>query len=126
MAREPRLEGVPAAGLFGAVSAAGALVLLPFAAAEMAFGLAMPANGRAWLGIGGIVLFSSLLAFGGYQFGLRRFGARVTSVFMYLLPAYGVVLAVLFLGERFLPFHAVGIALILGGVILATRRASAA
>ena len=119
--RDDRLAALPAAALFGIVSMAGAAILLPFALAELVAGRPMPKGADAWLGIGGIVMFSSLLAFGGYQFGLRRFGPQVTSVFMYLLPGYGVVLAIAFLGERFKTFHAVGIALILGGVVLATQ-----
>ena len=41
-------------------------------------------------------------------------------MFMYLMPAYGVVLAVSFLGEEFHPYHAAGIGLIMLGVIMAT------
>ena len=43
---------------------------------------------------------------------------RVT--FMYLLPPYGVGLAILFLGEEFHIYHAAGIALVMAGVIIAT------
>ena len=81
----------------------------------------MPSSERAWTGLAGIVVFSSLIAFGGYQFGLRRFGPATTSVFMYLLPAYGVLMSVVFLGEAFETHHAIGIVLVLGGVVLATR-----
>ena len=118
--RDASLAPFSAAGLFGTVAGLGALLLAPFAAWEWASGLPMPTSERAWTGLAGIVLFSSLIAFGGYQFGLRRFGAQVTSVFMYLLPVYGTGLAVIFLGERLQPFHGAGIALVLGGVVLAT------
>jgi drug/metabolite transporter (DMT)-like permease len=40
---------------------------------------------------------------------------------MHLMPAFGVVLAWLFLGERLYLFHWIGIALILAGIALATR-----
>ena len=118
--RDERVSGFGAAALFGLVAGAGALLLLPFAAAEWWAGAPMPTTPRAWTGIAGIVVFSSLIAFGGYQFGLRRFGAAVTGVFMYLLPIYGVLLAVLFLGERVEPFHGAGVVLILSGVVVAT------
>ncbi len=65
-------------------------------------------------------MFSSLLAFSGFQFGVRTLGPSVAGVFMYLLPPYGVLMAVAILGESFEPFHAAGIALVMGGVILAT------
>lgn len=123
--RDTRLAAVGAAGLFGLIAGAGAVLLAPFALGEWLAGAPIPTTGRAWTGIAGIVVFSSLLAFGGYQFGLRRFGAQVTSVFMYLLPIYGTGLAVLFLGERVEPFHAAGIALVLCGVVAATLPARA-
>jgi drug/metabolite transporter (DMT)-like permease len=37
------------------------------------------------------------------------------------MPVFGTLLAVIFLGESFQPFHVVGIALILVGVYLAGR-----
>ena len=38
------------------------------------------------------------------------------------MPLFGCVLAVLFLGERFHLFHAIGIALIAAGIVLASLR----
>ena len=119
--REPGLGRLPAPAIFGLISGAGAILLAPFALIELLSGADMPTSIRAWAGVLGIVLCSSLIAFGGYQFGLRRFGPAVTSVFMYLLPVYGVLLATTLLGEAFRTYHAAGIALVLGGVILATR-----
>jgi drug/metabolite transporter (DMT)-like permease len=40
-------------------------------------------------------------------------------VFIHLMPAFGSLLAIVALGERFRAFHAAGIALVLGGVWLA-------
>lgn len=106
--------------LFSIVAAAGALLIAPFALAEWLSGQAMPATATAWRDIAGIVVFASLLAFSGFQYGTRTLGASVAGVFMYLLPPYGVFLAVTFLGEAFLSYHAAGIALVMGGIILAT------
>ncbi len=118
--RSPRLAPLSNLALFSAVAAAGALTLLPFAAAEFLLDLPMPSTASAWGSIAGIVVFSSLLAFSGFQFGVRRLGPSAAGVFMYLLPPYGVFLAVAFLGETFHPFHAAGIALVMGGIALAT------
>ncbi len=106
--------------LFALVAAAGALLLLPVSLLELAAGAPMPSTAAAWGGIGGIVLFASLLAFSGFQFGVRQLGAPVAGLFMYLLPPYGVALAVMMLGETLHGFHAVGIALVMGGIMLAT------
>ncbi len=48
--------------------------------------------------VAGINVFASLLAFSGYQYGVRHLGAPMTGMFMYMLPVYGVGLSVIFLG----------------------------
>lgn len=116
----PRTSAMPVSALFGAITIAGALLLAPFALWEWMSGARMPSTVSAWGGIAGIVVFSSLLAFGGYQYGVARLGASTTSIFMYLLPVYGVGLAVLVLGEPFHAHHMVGILTVLGGLVLAT------
>ncbi|MCY0146908.1 DMT family transporter [Hoeflea sp. G2-23] len=115
-----RTDGLPVSALFGTITVAGALLLAPFAFWEWQSGAHMPVTISAWGSIAGIVLFSSLLAFSGFQYGVARLGASTASVFMYLLPVYGVGLAVLVLGEPFHTYHAVGIATVLGGLVLAT------
>lgn len=122
--RSPPLATLSNLALFCAVAAAGALTLLPFAAGEFLLAEPMPRTASAWTSIAGIVVFSSLLAFSGFQYGVRRLGPSAAGVFMYLLPPYGVFLAVTFLGETFHAFHAVGIALVMGGIALATAPAA--
>lgn len=118
--RNPKISNVSSPALFALIAAAGSITLLPFMLFEVSAGATIPLTAEAWLNIAGIILCASLLAFSGYQFGLRILGPSVTGVFMYLLPPYGVFLAVTFLGEAFLPYHWVGIALVMAGVILAT------
>jgi drug/metabolite transporter (DMT)-like permease len=50
-------------------------------------------------------------------------GASAAGVTLHLLPLFGTALAILFLGESFQAFHAVGFATILAGVVVATRKA---
>lgn len=124
--RTSGLQKASNAALLGLLAVAGAVLLLPFAAFEIAAGAPLPGSAAAWGGIAGIVVFASLLAFSSFQFGIRMLGAPLAGVFMYLMPPYGVMLAVIFLGERLEPFHAAGIALVMGGVILATLPTSRA
>lgn len=118
--RSPRLQRVPNAALLGVLAAIGALMLVPASLVELAVGARLPASGTAWGGIAGIIVFASLLAFSSFQFGIRELGPTLAGVFMYLLPPYGVILAVAVLGETLQSFHLVGIALVIGGVVLAT------
>lgn len=116
----PRTARLPVPALFAVVTLAGALLLAPFALWEWVSGARMPVTWAAWGGIAGIVAFSSLLAFSGFQYGVARLGASTASVFMYLLPPYGVGLAVLLLGEPFESHHLIGILTVLAGLVLAT------
>lgn len=118
----PRTAAIPGPALFAVVTLAGAVLLAPFALWEWFSGGLMPQSWTAWGGIAGIVVFSSLLAFSGFQYGVARLGASTASVYMYLLPPYGVGLAVLVLGEPFEKHHAIGIVTVLTGLVLATIR----
>ena len=67
-------------------------------------------------------VFASVLAFIFWNRGVAAVGANAAGFTIHLLPAFGTVLAILFLGETFAGYHAAGIATILAGVILATRK----
>lgn len=120
--RLPReLAGVPS--LF-VICAFGVAMLTPAFAAEA---LVSPprwpepsaAAGVLYLGLG-----ASVVAFFCWNRGVSVVGAASAGFTMHLLPAFGTVLAMIFLGESFGLFHATGIATIVAGVILAsTRRA---
>ena len=106
--------------LFGLAASFGALTLAPAVGFITLRGTMQWPDATAWPSIAGIVVFSSLLAFSSFQYGVRRLGASVAGIFMYLLPPYGVGMAALVLGERIEAYHLKGIALVLAGIILAT------
>ena len=57
---------------------------------------------------------------------MARLGAARAGVTLHLMPAIGVVLSMIFLGEYPRWFHFAGIALILAGVALSSLKASSA
>ncbi|MCB1420643.1 MAG: DMT family transporter [Notoacmeibacter sp.] len=120
LGRKPVMTNLGNFSALGLTALAGTLCLLPVALFEVSAGHPLPSTVADWANIAGIVFFASLLAFAGFQFGVRRLGASLAGIFMYLLPAYGVSLAVLWLGEAFKTFHATGIALVMAGIMLAT------
>jgi drug/metabolite transporter (DMT)-like permease len=67
-------------------------------------------------------LAASVVAFICWNKGVSIVGANAAGFTIHLLPAFGSLLAILFLGESFGLYHAAGIATILAGVVLATRR----
>jgi drug/metabolite transporter (DMT)-like permease len=114
------LQTVPTFALFFVIALAGAILLIPCMIAEWWLIGGFPSTLRAWSSIAGIVIFASLLSYSTYQYGIKAVGPALTSIFLYLLPVYGIALAVLFLGETVRPYHAVGLILVLGGIVLAT------
>lgn len=114
------LQSFPIMPLFLAIAAAGTVVLVPFMLAEVALVGTFPTDLTAWASIVALAIFPSVLAFSAFQCGIKVLGPSVAGVFMYLLPPYGVALAVVFLGEAFHAYHAAGLALVFAGIVLAT------
>jgi drug/metabolite transporter (DMT)-like permease len=114
------LARTPTLTLFTAIAIAGALLLLPFSLVELAIVGGFPTAPRIWIWILALALFSAVGAFSLYQYGVKIVGPAVTSCFLYLLPVYGVGMAVLFLGESLMPHHLAGMALVLTGLVAAT------
>jgi len=120
--RPPELDGI--AFLF-VISVIGVALLLP------AFALEAWHSPPRWPGPAGVAaalyvgLAASVGAFICWNRGVAIVGANTAGFTVHLLPAFGTLLALAFLGESFRPFHAVGIATILAGVVVATRASPA-
>jgi drug/metabolite transporter (DMT)-like permease len=120
MLKSRKLAPLQTLPLFMLIAASGALLLIPFALFEITWMQRFPTTSSAWINISGIVVLASLLAFSMYQYGVKVIGPSLTGIFMYLLPVYGVSLAVIFLGEDLALYHLWGALLVLSGVISAT------
>lgn len=118
--RDPAARQMASFSLFGLIAFSGALVLFPPAAVELAHGGLLPATAIAWAKIGGIILFASLLAFYCFTHTVRVFGPATAGITLYMMPPVSIVMAALFLGETFETYHAIGIVLVTGGVVIAT------
>ncbi len=93
-------------------------------AAEHAGGARVVLNTTSVLGLAYVAVFPALLSYHFWNLGVAAVGAARAGVFMYLLPFFGSLLGVGLLGEHFGLHHAVGMALIISGVAIATRRAA--
>jgi drug/metabolite transporter (DMT)-like permease len=96
---------------------------IPLAAWEMAHGQVLQANTMTIVAILYTGIFSSAVAYAAWSVGVAQIGSSRSGVFLHLIPLYGAILSTLFLGEQIQPFHVAGLAAILTGVTLATRRA---
>ncbi|MGV8939377.1 MAG: DMT family transporter [Allorhizobium sp.] len=118
--RNPATATLKPLALFGMLSISGALVLAPAAAYEFLNGGLRPDTVSDWTKLAGIILFASLAAFLCFQHAVRVFGPAMAGITLYLMPPISIVMAVLFLGEHFERYHAAGIVLVTGGLLLAT------
>jgi drug/metabolite transporter (DMT)-like permease len=115
--RPPGLDGLPLLWVLGLV---GTALTLPFYLGETALDRAPRLTWGSAAAVAYLALFASLLAYWAWNEGVQAVGANNAGFTIHLLPAFGTVLAILFLDERFHAFHAVGIATILAGVFVAT------
>jgi drug/metabolite transporter (DMT)-like permease len=105
------------------VCAFGFLFMLPWLAWELVFNPKLELNAVGFAAILYAAIGSMLLAYAGWSYVVKRMGAVRAGATMHLMPAFGVILSALFLGEYPVWFHFAGIALILAGVGLSQLRA---
>ncbi|WP_236686454.1 DMT family transporter [Chromobacterium subtsugae] len=114
-----RLPGLPPLATAGGGLASGALLMLPLAAWAWPAG---PIPARAWLALLALAWLCTALAYLIFYRLIARLGATRASGVTYLVPVFGVLWGVLFLGEALSPAMLLAAALILGGVLLLGRR----
>ncbi|NPV21970.1 DMT family transporter [Bradyrhizobium aeschynomenes] len=118
MTRRPAVHQL---SLISACTALGALLLLPLAAWEYASGFVLQLDLLSVLTLGYVVVFASTLAYLFFNRGIGLIGPNRAAPFLHLVPLFGSVLAILLLGEELKPFHLIGYALVIAGVIIASR-----
>ncbi len=105
-----------------AITFGGVLVLLPFTVLEAVLWPGPPFGAKAaWL-IVLAALLPGFLSYQAYAYMLRELGAARSSLVMYLSPVYAAFTAWWLLGEAPRGYHAIGAALILPAIYLATHR----
>ena len=104
----------------------GLAFMLPWVAWELVFHPRMQLSRDGALGVAYSAIGSFLFAYIGWSYVVKRLGAVRAGATMHLMPAFGVILSALFLGEYPGWFHFAGIGLILAGVTLSSFRASSA
>ena len=97
-------------------------MILPFCLWEIAQGGHIEGGAPVWLAMAYIAVFPSFVAYLFFNRAIELVGATRAGQSWHLMPVFGSILAVLFLGETFYLYHAVGIALIAAGIALASVR----
>ncbi len=118
-----RPKELPPVGLLYVQMFFGALSLLPFYLWEVAVAGRGFAPSAAALGaIGYVAIFPSLLSFFCWNRAVELAGPATAGLFLNLIPVFASLLSIAFLGEAPKPYHALSMAALFGGLLLATRR----
>jgi drug/metabolite transporter (DMT)-like permease len=99
---------------------AGLAGLVPFYLWELGQGGRVLLTAPVVGGLAYVGLFASVLAFIMWNRAVQQVGPNRAGLFVHLMPLFGTILSVLFLGESFHLFHLSGMALIFSGIYLAT------
>jgi len=117
-----RRDPLNTAELIVVVCALGLVFMTPWLAWEVLFNPRLALSSEGAFGVLYSAIGSMLLAYAGWSYVVTRLGAARAGVTMHLMPAMGVVLAAIFLGEYPLWYHFAGVAMILAGVALSSVR----
>lgn len=98
----------------------GMVILTPLYGWDLAHDRTVAINAETVASILYLAVFPSILAYIFWNRAVAELGANRAGQFLHLMPAFGAVQAMIFLGERLYAFHGVGIALIALGIWLAT------
>ena len=105
--------------LLAASFAVGVVFLVPLAVIEAQAGARLIVTPVSVFAIVYSCVFPAFLAYLFFNRGVELVGPARAGQYVHLMPAFGVVLAVLFLGETLHPYHLAGIGLIGAGLWLA-------
>jgi drug/metabolite transporter (DMT)-like permease len=103
----------------------GAALLVPALILELLWRPVMQLNAANILSLIYVAIFPSTIAYLCFNRGVQLIGANRAAPFFHVVPVFGSVMAIVFLGERPQAFHFIGFALVLTGVFVASRKPSA-
>ncbi len=102
----------------------GTSLILPFYIYEHFAIRAIKFNSASIISILYVAIFPSIISYLFYNRGVDLIGANKAALFSHLMPVYGTILSVLVLAESFFSYHLIGIALILFGILLISKKSS--
>jgi drug/metabolite transporter (DMT)-like permease len=103
----------------------GACMVAPFYLRELGQGARITDHWQNYAGIAYMAVFPSFISYLFFNRGVQLIGAARAGQSMHLIPIFGSLMAVLFLGESFHLYHLAGVMLIGTGIALAQWKAPA-
>lgn len=117
-----RPTGVHPMLMLAAMTTVGVAALLPAYLWEMAQGREINVHIGSLASLAYVGIFPSFLGYIFYNRGVAEVGANKGSLFIHLMPVFGTILSVIFLGEIPYWYHYLGIALIFTGIWLTMKK----
>jgi drug/metabolite transporter (DMT)-like permease len=103
----------------------GAVLLFPLSVWEFLNGVTLKPDALTVATLLYVMTFPSTLAYLFFNRGIALIGPNRSAPLLHLVPVFGSAMAILLLGEKLRLFHLIGYALVLAGIVIASRRASA-
>jgi drug/metabolite transporter (DMT)-like permease len=100
----------------------GAACLIPLFIWELMARPVMQINVNNLLSLFYVAVFPSTLAYLCFNRGVQLIGANRAAAFFHVVPAFGTIMSIVFIGEHPQAFHFIGFALVLTGVFVASRK----
>src|SRR6202163_4359923 len=122
----PRRPVTHQLSLISFTTCCGALLLVPFSVWEFSTGATLKFDFLTLATLAYVLIFPSTLAYLFFNRGIALIGPNRAAPFFHLVPVFGSAMAILLLGEQPRLFHLIGYVLVLAGVVIASRPASAA
>jgi drug/metabolite transporter (DMT)-like permease len=103
----------------------GAMMLVPASIWEFSTGATPQFDTLTLATLAYVLIFPSTLAYLFFNRGIALIGPNRAAPFFHLVPVFGSAMAIALLGEQPRLYHLVGYLLVLAGVVIASRQASA-
>ena len=108
-------------GLVEILASIGLIFLIPQFIGEQMYGKEIKFN-KAFLILSFVTFFASIGAYYCWNKAIELIGPNRASIFLHLMPVFGVILAIVLLKEKFQMYHFIGAGFIVSGIYLSNRK----
>ena len=111
-------------GLVEILASIGLVFLIPQFIGEQIYGKEIKFNKAFFLILTFVTLFASIGAYYSWNKAIELIGPNRASIFLHLMPIFGVILAIVLLKEKFQMYHFIGAGFIVSGIYLSNQKSN--
>ena len=109
-------------GLVEVLASIGLIFLIPQFIGEQMHGKEIKFNKAFFLILSFVTFFASIGAYYSWNKAIGIIGPNKASIFLHLMPVFGVILAIVLLKEKFQIYHFIGAGFIVTGIYLSNKK----